>query len=174
MNMGKLSKLLGNQISSIAQVKYLNLGIESISVCSSGIFLEIRAREVLVEWGEAYDLDVEESLAMPIGSDVELIDIGQVVNKIEILKRDEWLETAGDIEGIIGANARYQEWGKVGGAPNGVNDAVTVSCAIVFYLEGIIDGFMVFVSDYPELIGVSWDAAEIIKFRSQCTVQEIL
>src|SRR5687767_11961622 len=166
-----LHTIIGSTISELWSLNYHRVGLRHVCIgLSSSQRYRFEAHEVATDGDESYSLGVQECTAeAPAGSPKLDVRIG----RLALLERDEWTIAVEPIDGIIGNNPRLRDWGKVGSAPSTGDDVVTVTAAVVIESPDSSRRMMVFISDYPGLVGFTNDGAEIEIFLNGCSVREL-
>lgn len=158
-----LNRIVGDVLTEVSLVKYPYIGIQRVVlVLAVGQNIELLTEEFKIGRDEAYQLIARECPDQLAG--IERLKAGWRIGRYEILRRQEWVEVGKIISGLIGENPRLHSWGPIGSAPPNALHATIVTFAAAFFSDDLGHAFMAHVSDYPGLLKVSTDAAEIREF----------
>jgi hypothetical protein len=154
-----LTSLSGKIISHFSLVKYLSLGIQSVVIhLCSGATISFSAREVTLGSDETYTIEAEQSINQ---EGTQRIDAGWRIGEVLIIRRQDWLESGSNQQGLVGTNPRTLVWGVVGAAPKTATCSKVVDFGIAISSEDGLYQTMVYLDDYPGLVRFTRNALEI-------------
>ena len=167
-----LLSLIGEKAIGICFVKYVDVGLEGVILkLSSGRSYKFYLKEILRKGDEMYTLEVDEFYGETAKMDCSTCNLQ--LAKIELLKRDEWIEKSEATDNLIGENPRVHNWGLIGSAPTSITDVNTVTCGIVIHTTPDNEQLMIFALEYPGLVGFTKKYTDIELFRSLSSVCEL-
>jgi hypothetical protein len=164
MNDEILSRIRGQKISGFSFVRYPHLGLfeRVILHLESGLAFEFRSREFKFGPYEAYKLEAVEFRGK---TGTERIDAGWTVARIDAFERQDWLEPADKNVKTIGNNPTSHAWGAIGAAPAHASHAIIVTSSITFSPPSGDRQAMIYLADYPGLVGFTAEAGEMASVR---------
>jgi hypothetical protein len=170
-----LRSLRRQRIVAVDAWQYFSLGLAAAD-CRTALGAAIRFRSVELDGApfEAYLLAAAEGpledgaiAGMEIVRHVWNLD----VERIEVFTRDEWAEPDAVSVDTLGKNPMSIDTGPVGSAPAGTR-TVTVTCGVAFHSNRhTASSLLIYVADYPGLVGLSAEATEIAAFRDRTTTR---
>jgi hypothetical protein len=168
-----LRSLRRQRIVAVDAWQYFSLGLAAADCrTASGTAVRFRSVELEEVPFEAYSLVAADG-PLEDGAIEGMAVVRQAwdldVECIEVFTRDEWVDPALAGVDTLGKYPVSIDTGPVGSAPAGT-PAVTVTCGIAFRASGhTASSLLVYVADYPGLVGLSADANEIAAFRERAT-----
>ena len=167
-----LRSIQGNRLVAFRRYQYAP-GLECAEcVVDSGFALRFRAYELPESHLDTHCLSVKaiprDTSEEPSGHRSTLI-FNASIEGIEVFRRDEWAEQCGENHATVGINPILVRTGPVGSGPASAH-VDTVICGVAVHTESPSpQSIMIYVADYPGLIGWTSATNEISEYRKHTT-----
>lgn len=150
---------------------YVPIGYNSVDLrCESGRIIKIESVELDDVPFDAYSIEVSEAeheVLDEVQYGDRCLEVQLQVEHIEILRRAEWQEGEPPTYSTVGQNAVSINAGPVGSAPLSAL-STTVVCGVVFRSGNPnSSSLLVYLYDFPGLVGFSLAKSEVDCFRFQ-------
>lgn len=171
MNFDVLNSLRSERIVGMRLHPYVEIGYESVELhCASGRIITIQSSELENSRFDAYSIEVQEAQrAAAVEGTLaasRYVTVQLQVEHIEIFRRDEWEEVAPPAYPTVGQDPVSITTGPVGSAPAGADFTTVVCGAALRCITEPHSSLLVFLNDFPGLVGIAKGEAEIGAYRS--------